>query len=157
MIDQEMVVNNPHFVCAAAHLCRSVGNQTSMMSLCINCNQSAHHFAPSIWTSNIQSKNPSLLQLKISRRRVRSASTRKCLIPKNVMSCSVYFASIGGKQLRYQLRLRLLLRLLRRIKTATLKRKKKLTTASVAVIRELRRVAAFYSQVYIFTKVEKAH
>jgi hypothetical protein len=30
-----------------------------------------------------------------------------------------------------------------------------MTTAPVAVIRELRRVAAFYSQVYIFTKVEK--
>jgi hypothetical protein len=28
-------------------------------------------------------------------------------------------------------------------------------TAPVAVIRELRRVAAFYSQVYIFTKAEK--
>ena len=35
------------------------------------------------------------------------------------------------------------------------KKKTKLRTASVAVIRELRRVAAFYSQVYIFTKVEK--
>jgi hypothetical protein len=44
MFDREMVVNNPHFVCAAAHLCQSVGNQTSMMSLCINCNQSTHHF-----------------------------------------------------------------------------------------------------------------
>ena len=37
------------------------------------------------------------------------------------------------------------------------KKKTKLTTASVAVIRELRHVAAFYSQVHIFTKVEKAN
>ena len=29
MLDQEMVVNNPHFVCTTAHLCQSVGNQTS--------------------------------------------------------------------------------------------------------------------------------
>ncbi len=36
------------------------------------------------------------------------------------------------------------------------KKKKALTTASAAVIRELHRVAAIYSQVYIFTKVEKA-
>jgi hypothetical protein len=36
------------------------------------------------------------------------------------------------------------------------KKRMKLTTASVAVVRELHRVAAFYSQVYIFTKVEKA-
>ncbi len=35
------------------------------------------------------------------------------------------------------------------------KQKKESTTASVAVIRELCRVAAFFSQVYIFTKVEK--
>jgi hypothetical protein len=38
----------------------------------------------------------------------------------------------------------------------TKKKKASATTAPVAVIRELRRVAAFYSQVYIFTKVEKA-
>ena len=36
------------------------------------------------------------------------------------------------------------------------KKKKASTTASVAVIRELCRDAAFYSQVYTFTKVEKA-
>jgi len=35
----------------------------------------------------------------------------------------------------------------------TKKKKASMTTAPVAVIRELRRVAAFYSQVYIFTKV----
>jgi hypothetical protein len=34
MFDRETVVNYPHFVCAAAQLCRSVGDQTSMMSLC---------------------------------------------------------------------------------------------------------------------------
>jgi hypothetical protein len=38
MFDRETVVNDPHFVCTAAHLCRSVGDQTSMMSICINCN-----------------------------------------------------------------------------------------------------------------------
>ena len=38
----------------------------------------------------------------------------------------------------------------------TPKKKKASRTASVAVIRELRRVAAFYSQVYLFTEVEKA-
>jgi hypothetical protein len=44
MFDQETVVDDPHFVCTATQLCQSVGNQTSMMSLCINCNRSAHHF-----------------------------------------------------------------------------------------------------------------
>ena len=37
-MDQETVVDDPNFVFAAAHLCKSVGDQTSMMSLCINCN-----------------------------------------------------------------------------------------------------------------------
>ena len=39
---------------------------------------------------------------------------------------------------------------------ATPKKKQKSSTASPAVLRELCRVAAFYSQVYIFTKVEKS-
>jgi len=37
-------VNDPDYVCAATHLCLSVGNHTSLMSPCINCNQIAHHF-----------------------------------------------------------------------------------------------------------------
>ena len=44
MFDGETVINDHNFVCAALELCRSVGNQTSMMSICINCNLSAHHF-----------------------------------------------------------------------------------------------------------------
>ena len=40
----EMAVNDPDYVCAATHLCRSVGDHTSLMSPCINCNQNAHHF-----------------------------------------------------------------------------------------------------------------
>jgi len=40
----ETAVNDPDYVCAAAHLCRSVGDHTSLVSPCINCNQIAHHF-----------------------------------------------------------------------------------------------------------------
>jgi hypothetical protein len=36
------------------------------------------------------------------------------------------------------------------------KKRAKLLTASVAVVRKLHPIAAFYLQVYIFTKVEKA-
>jgi hypothetical protein len=39
---------------------------------------------------------------------------------------------------------------------STPKRKQKLSTASPAILCELPRVAAFYSKVYIFTKVEKS-
>ena len=44
MFDGETVINDHNFVCAALELCRSVGNQTSMMSICINCNLSSYHF-----------------------------------------------------------------------------------------------------------------
>jgi hypothetical protein len=44
MFNGERMIDDPHFVCAALKLCQSVGNQTSMMSICINCNLSAHHF-----------------------------------------------------------------------------------------------------------------
>jgi hypothetical protein len=44
MFDMEEIIDNPNYVCAAKHLCQSVGNQTSMMSSCINSNHSAHHF-----------------------------------------------------------------------------------------------------------------
>ena len=44
MFDQETVIEGPNFVCMALQLCQSVGNQTSMMSICINCNLSTHHF-----------------------------------------------------------------------------------------------------------------
>jgi hypothetical protein len=44
MFDMEEIIDNPNYVCAVKHLYQSVGNQTSMMSLCIDCNRSAHHF-----------------------------------------------------------------------------------------------------------------
>jgi hypothetical protein len=44
MFDMDKIIDNPNYVCAAKHFCQSVGDQTSMMSTCINCNRSAHHF-----------------------------------------------------------------------------------------------------------------
>jgi len=40
----ETAVNDPDYVCVAAHLWQSVGDHTSLMSPCINCNQIAHYF-----------------------------------------------------------------------------------------------------------------
>ncbi len=36
--------NDPFYRCAANRLCRSMGNQTSQLLTCINCNQPAHLF-----------------------------------------------------------------------------------------------------------------
>ena len=44
MFNQETVIEDPNFVCAANYLCQSVGNQISIISICINSNLSAHHF-----------------------------------------------------------------------------------------------------------------
>jgi hypothetical protein len=44
MFDIDKIIDNPSYFYAAKHLCQSVGNQASMMSICISCNHSGHHF-----------------------------------------------------------------------------------------------------------------
>jgi hypothetical protein len=45
MFDTELdMIPDPFFHCAANRLCRSVGDETSQMLICINCNISAHLF-----------------------------------------------------------------------------------------------------------------
>ena len=91
------MVDDPHFVCAAAHLCKSVGYQTSMMSLCINCNQSAHHFC----AEYLSEQHPAKESLVITFRDFsKEGKLRFKKIPaaKNATICFVSFTSIGGKQ-----------------------------------------------------------
>jgi hypothetical protein len=42
--DAQEIIDDPYFRCATNQLCRSVGNQTSQMCICINCNIPAHLF-----------------------------------------------------------------------------------------------------------------
>jgi hypothetical protein len=42
--DAQGIVDDPYFRCAANRLCRSVGDQTSQMCICIDCNIPAHLF-----------------------------------------------------------------------------------------------------------------
>ncbi len=44
MFDMDKIIGDPSSVCAAKHMRQSVGDQTSMMSICIHCNRSAYHF-----------------------------------------------------------------------------------------------------------------
>jgi hypothetical protein len=45
MFDTELdKIDDTFFCCAANRLCRSVGDETSQMLICINCNISAHLF-----------------------------------------------------------------------------------------------------------------
>ncbi len=114
MFDGETVIKDPNFVCVALKLCRSVGNQTSMMAICINCNLSAHH----VCTEYLSEQNPLKVQLYIMPKgftKEGKTHYRKLPAAKNARLCFVSFASANGKQLRYRHRLSLWQRRLRRI------------------------------------------
>jgi hypothetical protein len=48
------IIDDPYFRCAANRLCLSVGNQTSQMCICINCNIPAHLF----WAEYLMEQSP---------------------------------------------------------------------------------------------------
>jgi len=171
MFDRETVVSDPHFVCSATHLCKSVGNQTSMMSLCINCNRSAHHFCAEYLSEQPPVKESLVIMVKgfSKEHKVRYKkipSAKKC----DIMFCIL--CKYRWKAIKVSAAAKIAVTATAKIAAKTSeknmnkssthsgdrarKKKTKLTTASVTVIQELRCVAAFYSQVYIFTKVEKA-
>ncbi len=55
MFDTEVdKIDDPFFHCAANCLCQSVGDETSQMFICINCNISAHLFC----AEYLQFQNP---------------------------------------------------------------------------------------------------
>jgi hypothetical protein len=157
----ETAVNNPDYVCAVAHLCRSVGNHTSLMFPCINCNQIAHHFCTEYMSEQNPVKEYLVIKIKdLSKegkiRFKQTPSAKKC----DIMYCILCEARWKALKVSAAANLASKRKLdkssLKPSGIRTPKKKKASTTASAAVIRELHRVAAFYSQVYIFTKVEKA-
>ena len=157
-------VNDPDYVWAAAHLCQSVGNHTSLMSPCINCNKIAHHFC----TEYLSKQNPVKEYLVIKIKDLskegklcfkQTPSTKKC----DIMFCALYESQ--WKALKVSAAAKIAAKTSKRKLDKSSptpsgirapKKKKASATASIAVIRELHLIAAFYSQVYTFTKVEKA-
>jgi hypothetical protein len=161
----ETAVNDPNYVCAAGRLCRSVGDHTSLSSPCINCNKLAHHFCAEYW----HEQNPVVPYLVIT---IKDLSKGGKLHLKNTPSaekCNVMFCALcesRWKAIKVSAAAKIAAKKSKRPldkssstpsgqRAPTKKKKASTMTAPVAVIRELRRVAAFYSQVYIFTKVEK--
>ena len=109
MFDQETVIEGPNFVCMALQLCQSVGNQTSMMSICINCNLSTHHFC-----AEYPSEQSPVEELKYIAAKDFTDFTKEGKIcyrknprQKNAWTCFLSFASANGKQLRFMHRLKL--------------------------------------------------
>jgi hypothetical protein len=135
-----------------------------MMSVCINCNRSAHHFCAEylaeqrpveeflVITVRDFSKEGKVCYKKIP-------TSKKCDVMLCIL-CEYRWKAIKVSAAANQIAAKTSKKNLNKSSTPSgdraPKNKMKLMTASMAVIRELRRVAAFYSQDYIFTKVEKA-
>ena len=160
----ENAIDDPDYVCAAGQFCRFVGDHTSSRSPCVNCNELAHHSCAEYWSE----QNPVEPHLVITIKDL-SKGGKICL--KNTPSaqkCDVMFCILcksRWKAMKVSAAAKIAAKKSKRPQSSstpsdqrarTKKKKASATTAPVAVIRELRRVAAFYSQVYIFTKVEKA-
>jgi hypothetical protein len=150
----ETAVSDPDYVCAAGQLCRHVGDHTLLRSPCINCNQIAHHFCSEYWSEQNPVEPHLVITIKdLSKggklRLKNTPSTQKC----NVMFCALCesrwkaikvsaAAKIAAKKSKRQLDKSSSTPSGQRAPTK--KKKASTTTAPVAVIRELRLVAAFY-------------
>ena len=161
----EAAVNDPYYVCAAGKLCQSVGDHTSLRSPCINCDTLAHHFCAEYW----HEQNPVKPHLVIMTKDLSKGGKQHLKNTPSAQKCNVMFCSLcesRWKAIKVSAMAKIVAKKSKRPldkssstpssgQHAPKKKKASRTTMPVAVIQELRHVAAFYSQVYIFTKVEK--
>jgi hypothetical protein len=160
----ENAVDDPDYVCAAGQFCRSVGDHTSSRSPCVNCNELAHHSCAEYWSE----QNPVEPHLVITIKDLSKGGKIRLKNTPSAQKCNVMFCILcesRWKAMKVSAAAKIAAKKSKRPQSSstpsdqrapTKKKKASATTAPVAVIRELRRLAAFYSQVYIFTKVEKA-
>jgi hypothetical protein len=163
---EKAVDEDPDYVCAAGQFCRSVGDHTSSRSPCVNCNELAHHFCAEYWSE----QNPVEPHLVITIKDLSKGGKIRLKNTPSAQKCDVMFCILcesRWKAMKVSAAAKIAAKKSSKRpqssstppseqRAPTKKKKASATTAPVAVIRELRRVAAFYSQVYIFTKVEKA-
>ena len=124
------------------------------MSLCINCNRSAHLFCAEYLNKQRPVGESLVITVKDFSKAGRLQENyylQKC----NVMFCTL--CQYWWKAIKVSAVAKIAAKTSKKNQDCTPKKRMKLTTAFVAVVRELHRVAVFYSQVYIFTKVEKAN
>jgi len=132
----------------------------------VNCNELAHHFCAEYWSE----QNPVEPHLVITVKDLSKGGKLRLKNTPSAQKCDVMFCILcesRWKAIKVSAAAKIAANKSKRRpieqsstpseqRAPTKKKRASATTAPVAVIRELRRVAAFYSQVYIFTKVEKA-
>jgi hypothetical protein len=158
-------IPDPFFRCVANRLCRSVGDETSQMLICINCNISAHLFC----NEYLQPQNPvEELHVIALKDLSKEGKLRWKKIPasekNNVVFCILCQAKIKAVKV-FASAAKLVEKESKRKVKEDSKRKsidkpsstKKpcIPKASAHIIRELCCVAAFQAQLILFTKVDK--
>jgi hypothetical protein len=148
--------NDPYYRCAAHRLCRSMGDQTSQFLMCINCNEPVHLFcAEYLIEQTPVAEHTSYISVQDftkegKARWKKTASSEK----DNVAFCILCSAKMKAVKVSVEAK-KLAKRQLASSGKAAPKKKIKSTKATTGIIRELRRLAAFQAQLFIFTKVEK--
>ncbi len=131
----------------------------------MNCNKLAHHFCAEYWSE----QNPVKPHLVITMKDLSKGGKLRLKNTPSTQKCDVMFCILcesRWKAIKVSAAAKIAAKKSKRPieqsstpseqRASTKKKKASATTASFAVIWELCRVAAFYSQVYSFTKVEKA-
>ena len=101
MFDIELdKIDDPFFRCTANRLCQSVGDETSQILICINCNISAHLF----WAEYLQFQNPveelHVIALEDLSKEGKSRWKKTPVIEKNDVVFA-FFVRQKSKQLRF--------------------------------------------------------
>ena len=149
----EKAVDDPDYVCAAGQFCRSVGDHTSSRSPCVNCNELAHHFCAEYWSE----QNPVEPHLVITMKDLSKGGKIRLKNTPSAQKCNVMFCVLCEslwKAKKVSAVAKIAAKKSKRPQSSstpseqrapTKKKKVSATTAPVAVIRELRRVAALSS------------
>ena len=148
--------DDPYYRCAAHRLCRSMGDQTSQFLMCINCNQPVHLFcAEYLIEQTPVAEHTSYISVqdftKDGKARWKKTSSSE---KDNVAFCILCSAKMKAVKVSVEAK-KLAKRQLASLGKAAPKKRLKSTKATTGILRELRRLAAFQAQLYIFTKVEK--
>ena len=134
-----------------------MGDQTSQFLMCINCNETVHLFCAEYLIEQTPVDEDTLLYITVQDfTKEGKARWRKTLSDEkdNVAYCILCSAKMKAVKVSTEAK-KLAKRQSGSLSKQPPKKKKKSTKAPTVIIRELRRVAAFQAQLYIFTKDEK--
>ena len=157
--DAQGIVDDPYFRCAANRLCQSVGNQTLQMCICINCNIHAHLFCAEYLMGQDPVEDLYYITVKdLTKEGVKRWKKTPVGEKQNVTFCIPCQAKVKAVKVWAQA-MKVAEKESKRKSArngSAAKKKPKCMKAPVAIIRKLRRLAAFQAQLYIFTKAEKS-